>query len=183
MHPMTAWVYVVLGYNVCWILLLYTIPSVRWNTKEGNIRSISGILSIFHAAGIIGFGGLYATLFLVFSVASVKQPRLFVLAVVMMLCSMGVLGFDVHEYHGLHTACFVSLQLSLLLYANLLPMESGLVCTRVVNALTALLLLSMICTAFGMPTRSLQNVIEIFWALSFAWYVVIVTKHIENAFI
>ena len=178
MQKITVWVYIVLSYNVLCMGLLYAIPSVRWNESEKHIRSISGILSIFHTAGIIGFGGLYATLFLVFTIASMKESRLFALSVLMMVLSMGVLGFDITEHHTMHVICFVALQLSLVAFANQLQLET--VCVKVLNACTAVFILIMVCNASGLMMRSTQSVVELVWAGVCVWYVVLVTRHIET---
>ena len=95
MHTVTRWVYGIVGYNWIWLALLYSISDLRWNAEENHLRSVSGMLHLFRPAGIVGFGALCSTIFLVFVVNSLYSTRLFMLTVVILLSSMGVLGFDV----------------------------------------------------------------------------------------
>lgn len=176
MHAITKWVYCIMGYNWCWLALLYAIPEIRWNTEEMHMRSVSGMLHLFKPAGIIGFGALYATVFMVFVVNSMNNQRMLVLAVVMLLACMGVLGFDVVEYKTLHCFSLVVLLVALVAYANLQTQH-----VLALNCSTVLFLYLIVANAReNHRYETIQVVVELLWAVAATSYVLQLTHAMEN---
>lgn len=177
MHIITKWVYCIVAYNWVWLTLLYATPNIRWNVEEKHMRSISGILHIFKSAGIIGFGALYATVFLVLIVHALNNIHLSLLAVVTLLSSMGVLGFDVIESRSMHCMCLVVLLTALVAYANIHAKHT----TVTLNSCTTVFLSLIVANSFKSHEYETQQVvIELLWAAVATRYILQLADTIES---
>ena len=149
------------------VLLTYLIPGVGYNLEEHHLRSVSGIIVLWREAGHFSVSAANLVLF---ALLHKTQPDI---AWLVWALAQGILSFDTDTNHTMHIV-FVVMFVGSLLYATVTKCMSDtqlwvhLYPLLGFSAMFVLALLGNLVS--GRRYFSFQNLMELYWMLSFVYF-------------